>query len=32
MSNFLNFAGNSGVTFKTFTASGGTTYTLDKLV
>ena len=30
MSNFLNFAGNSGVTFKTFTASGGTTYTLDK--
>ena len=37
MSNFLNFAGNSGVTFKTFTAgtSGGdyptaTTYVLDK--
>lgn len=30
MSNFLNFAGNSGVTFKSFTASGGTTYTLDK--
>mgnify|MGYP003649296368 CR=1 FL=1 len=29
MSNFLNFAGNSGVTFKSFTASGGTTYTLD---
>tara|TARA_Y100001938_G_C8030300_1_gene400274 strand:- start:5 stop:967 length:963 start_codon:yes stop_codon:yes gene_type:complete len=30
MSNFLNFSGNSGVTFKSFTASGGTTYTLDK--
>ena len=30
MSNFLSFQGNSGVTFKTFTASGGTTYTLDK--
>ena len=30
MSNFLNFAGNSGVTFKSFTSSGGTTYTLDK--
>ncbi len=30
MSNFLNFRGNSGVTFKSFTASGGTTYTLDK--
>ena len=29
MSNFLNFAGNSGVTFKSFTASGSTTYTLD---
>ena len=29
MSQFLNFAGNSGVTFKSFTASGGTTYTLD---
>ena len=30
MSNFLNFAGNSGVTFKTFTASGSANYTLDK--
>ena len=29
MSNFLNFAGNQGMTFKTFTASG-TSYTLDK--
>ena len=26
---FLNFGGNQGVTFKSFTSSGGTTYTLD---
>ena len=26
---FLNFAGNQGVTFKSFTSSGGTTYSLD---
>lgn len=30
MSNFLNFAGHNGISFKSFTASGGTTYTLDK--
>jgi hypothetical protein len=26
---FLNFAGNQGITFKSFTSTGGTTYNLD---
>jgi len=30
MSNFLNFAGNSGVTFKNHGTGGGTSFTLDK--
>tara|TARA_R100001594_G_C4020685_1_gene259049 strand:- start:173 stop:1216 length:1044 start_codon:yes stop_codon:yes gene_type:complete len=30
MSNFLNFAGNAGVTFKNHGTGGGTSFTLDK--
>ena len=30
MSNFLNFSGNSGVTFKNHGTGGGTSFTLDK--